>query len=250
MPHQNRATPFGQIIATPERGTLMGNRGILHDHDGRIRRQWALRRWILCVLEFRGRHRIIMSPNRYTELFFLDEATGLAAGHRPCAECQRRRYREFRDAWSAGTLDRDPSSHLRWSDEIDAHLHAERLDPARSKRTFHASLGDLPDGVFVTRAGESDRACLILGDALLLWSPGGYRDRLPRENRERVCVLTPRSTVAAIRAGFTPRFHPSAGASPARALLDSSAGGNRLRDGQPEADKNQEMPAPNRLSAE
>jgi hypothetical protein len=250
MPRQNRVTPSAQIIATPERGSLMGNRGILHDHDGRIRRQWALRRWILCVLEFRERHRIIMSPGRYTELFFLDEATGLAAGHRPCAECQRQRYQEFRAAWSAGILGHDPSSHLRWADAIDAQLHAERLDPARSKRTFHASLGDLPDGVFVTRAGESDRACLILGDSLLVWSPGGYRERLPRNQHELVSVLTPRSTVAAIRAGFTPRIHPSAGASPARAVLEPSADGNRPRDGQPETDKNQEMPAPNRLSAE
>ncbi len=212
MPRQNRVTPFGQIIATPERGTLMGNRGILHDHDGRVRRVWALKRWILCVLEFKGRHRTVMSPDRYTELFFLDEATGLAAGHRPCAECQRQRYHEFRSAWSAGNLV-DPSSHVPSADEIDARLHAERLDQARNKRAFPALLGDLPDGVFVTRAGGSDRACLVLGDWLLVWSPGGYRERLPRPATESVMVITPRSTLAAIRAGFVPRIHPSASAS-------------------------------------
>ena len=89
MPRMNRVTPFGEIVAVPERGTMMGNRGILHDADGRIRRPWNVKRWLLCVLEFKGRHRTIMAPNRYTELFFLDEATGLAAGHRPCFECRR-----------------------------------------------------------------------------------------------------------------------------------------------------------------
>jgi hypothetical protein len=187
----------------------MGNRGILHDHEGGIQRQWALRRWILCVLEFKGRHRTVMSPNRYTELFFLDEATGLAAGHRPCAECQRRRYHEFRTAWTA-LKPGDGSSYLRFADEIDARLHADRLDPARAKRTFTASLADLPDGVFITRLGEHDRACLILGDSLFVWSPGGYRERLPREQAEVVTVLTPRSIVAAIRAGFSPQVHSSA----------------------------------------
>ena len=95
VPKQNRVTPFGEIVAVPERGTLMGNRGVLHDDRGTIRRPWQLRRWILCVLEFKNRKRSVMSPGCYTELFFLDEATGLAAGHRPCAECQRPRFREF-----------------------------------------------------------------------------------------------------------------------------------------------------------
>lgn len=89
MPRQNRVNPFGEIIATPERGTFMGNRGVLHDEEGRVRRKWKVKRWIVCVLEFRGRKRKVMTPRRYTELFFLDEATALAAGHRPCAECRR-----------------------------------------------------------------------------------------------------------------------------------------------------------------
>src|SRR3954453_2972411 len=102
MPRQNRVTPLGEIVATPERGSMMGNRGVLHDEGGRIRRPWQVRRWLICLLEFKGRHRTVMTPNRYTELFFLDEATGLAAGHRPCAECRRARFRAFRDAWAAG----------------------------------------------------------------------------------------------------------------------------------------------------
>ena len=96
MPRQNRVTPFGELIAISERGTLMGNRGVLHDEAGTIRRVWQLKRWILCVLMFKDRNRVVMSPGRYTELFFLDEATGLAAGHRPCAECQRARFLAFR----------------------------------------------------------------------------------------------------------------------------------------------------------
>jgi hypothetical protein len=95
MPRQNRVTPFGDIIATPDRGTLMGNRGVLHDGEGRIRRMWQVKRWIVCVLEFRSRKRTVMTPGRYTELFFLDEATALAAGHRPCAECRHTCFLAF-----------------------------------------------------------------------------------------------------------------------------------------------------------
>jgi len=210
MPRQNRVTPFGEIIATPERGTLMGNRGVIHDRDGRIRRDWLLKRWLLCVLEFKGRRRVVMTPDRYTELFFLDEATGLAAGHRPCAECQRRRYVDYRDAWAIG------NRHARTSDrptavEIDDRLHADRLDRARSKCTFLGNLDDLPDGVFITLEQRKDQALLIHGDSLLAWSPGGYRERLRRRNGEVVSVLTPQSSIAAIRAGFVPQLHPSAG---------------------------------------
>jgi hypothetical protein len=206
MPRQNRVTPFGNIIACPERGTMMGNRGVLHDEGGGIRRSWNGRRWLICQLEFRGRHRTIMSPNRYTELFFLDQATGLAAGHRPCFECQRQRYNEFRTAWAAGNL-HGPSPVT--AGEIDERLHADRLDRRRSRRTFAASLADLPDGVFITHEGES-QALLIQGHSLLVWSPAGYRERLRRRNADAVSVLTPKSTVAAIRAGFTPQVHPSA----------------------------------------
>src|SRR3954452_20407662 len=102
MPRQNRVTPSGEIVAVPERGTVMGNRGRLHDERGCIRRPWQVKRWLLCRLEFNGRHRVVMAPDRYTELFFLDEATGLAAGHRPCFECRRQSYNAFADAWAKG----------------------------------------------------------------------------------------------------------------------------------------------------
>src|ERR1700732_822885 len=102
MARQNRVTPAGDVIATPERGTFLGNRGVLHDDQGRIKRAWQLKRWIVCVLEFKGRRRAVMTPGRYTELFFLDEATALAAGHRPCAECRRERFNAFREAWLRG----------------------------------------------------------------------------------------------------------------------------------------------------
>ena len=208
MPLQNRVTPLGALIATPERGTLMGNRGVLHDHDRRIRRDWVLKRWIFCVLEFKGRSRKVMTPGRYTELFFLDEATSLAAGHRPCAECKRTRYNEYRDAWAKGNPQALTSG--RFSAElIDDWLHADRLDPSRSKRFFTAELDTLPDGVFVTLETAPDQALVIHGDSLLAWSAGGYRKRLNRKTRQVVSVLTPRSTVAAIQAGFAPEIHPS-----------------------------------------
>ena len=134
----------------------MGNRGILHDAEGQIRRPWQVKRWLLCKLEFRGRHRMVMAPNRYTELFFLDEATGLAAGHRPCAECRRGRFLAFRDAWAAGNRRLLDSEPIRAA-AIDDRLHAERTLPDRSKRIFTADIDELPDGVFV-KLGSSDGA--------------------------------------------------------------------------------------------
>jgi len=209
MSRRNRVTPFGEIVAVPERGTMMGNRGILHDAEGRIRRPWQIKRWLVCVLEFKGRHRTVMAPNRYTELFFLDEATSLAAGHRPCAECRHGRFLAFRDAWAAGNHQTIGSDPIRVG-VIDNRLHAERVGPARSKRTDRANLDDLPDGVFVILGGRDGGACLIWGDELLAWSPGGYQERQRRPRGEVVTVLTPGSTVSAIRSGYVPEIHPSA----------------------------------------
>jgi hypothetical protein len=206
MPRQNRVTPFGEIVATPERGTFMGNRGILHDETSTIRRKWQVKRWLICQLEFRGRQRAIMRPNRYTELFFLDEATALAAGHRPCFECQRTRYHEFRDAWVSGNFAHRESESTR-AEEIDDRLHTERLGPSRAKQIFQANLDDLPDGVFVVQEGRENQALLVQGDSLLVWSPGGYRQPVRRRARQRVSVLTPLSTVAAIGAGFSPQIY-------------------------------------------
>ena len=179
MPRQNRVTPFGKIIATPERGTLMGNRGLLHDGDGQIRRDWRLKRWIHCVLEFKGRHRQVMTPGRYTELFFLDEATALAAGHRPCAECLCSRYNDFRAAWIAGNPRLIGSDRVS-AELIDDVLHADRMEANGSKHLFAAELDRLPDGVFVSVEARPDQAFLIQGQSLLAWSPGGYVERLAR----------------------------------------------------------------------
>jgi hypothetical protein len=208
MSRQNRVTPFGEIVALPERGTVMGNRGRLHDESGRIRRPWQVKRWLLCRLEFNGRRRVVMAPDRYTELFFLDEATGLAAGHRPCFECRRKSYHAFCEAWATknrGLLGGERHS----ADSMDEQLHAERVGPDRSKLTFRASLADLPDGVFVILDGAEGRAQLLWEGQLLAWSPGGYTGRRPLPGGAEVSVLTPRSTVDAIRAGYVPEVHPS-----------------------------------------
>jgi hypothetical protein len=203
VPRPNRVSPFGEILAVPERGTFLGNRGVLHDGDGRIRRAWQVKRWLVCLLEFRGRHRTVMAPGRYTELFFLDEATALAAGHRPCFECRRERYLAFRDAWAPGG---PPPTAA----ELDEQLHADRVVSGGGKRCFRANLEDLPDGVFVTGEGLEEGAWLLWQGRLLAWSPGGYRQRRPHPGKGRVEVLTPASTVRAIRAGYVPVVHPSA----------------------------------------
>lgn len=209
MPRQNRVTPFGDIVAIADRGTFLGNRGILHDADGRILRAWQVKRWIVCVLEFRGRKRKVMTPGRYTELFFLDEATALATGHRPCAECRHARFFDFCHAWRVANPCENGSPRPT-AGEMDDCLHAERLAPGRSKRCYPASLDELPDGVFVTTQAGGDQAYLILGGSLLAWTPGGYRQRLRRTKGETVQVLTPRSTVRTIQAGYVPEIHTSA----------------------------------------
>lgn len=202
MPRQNRVLPTGEIVAIAERGTLMGNRGVLHDEAGLIVRPWQTRRWIACRTEFRGRWRPIMAPRRWTELFFLDEATALAAGHRPCAHCRHADYQRFKAAWLAA---HDvPGAR---AETIDRALHADRIGEGRGKRTHLAQLAALPDGAIVELEGAP---WLVLGDRLARWSPAGYGERRARPARARVAVLTPRGIVAALQAGFEPGLHPSA----------------------------------------
>jgi hypothetical protein len=205
VPLQNRVTPLGELVADPARGLVYGNRGCLHDADGRIRRRYAGRRWIACRLEFRGRRRSrLLQPGRYTELFFLDEATAFAAGHRPCAECRHEDYVRFVERW------RRLHPRDRGAVAIDARLHAERLDPAtRGQRRHEARLDALPDGAFVLQDGEP---WLVLGGGLLAWSPGGYA-RARRPAGARAVLLTPPSLVAVLGAGWEPDvpfLHPSA----------------------------------------
>jgi hypothetical protein len=211
MPRQNRVTPQGDIVAIPERGTFMGNRGVLHDDDGRIRRPWQVRRWLVCVLEFRGRKRQVMTPRRYTELFFLDEATALAAGHRPCAECRRQRYNAFRAAWQSAHPS-PASSDPPLADEMDRQLHGERITRDRSKVVFRARLGELPDGILLRIPERGKEIYLVWKEGLFPWSPGGYRERIDLSGNVEVEVLTPKSIVAVIRAGYVPEIHPSAAA--------------------------------------
>jgi hypothetical protein len=201
MPLQNRVTPFGDIVALAGRGLVMGNRGVLHDDARRIVRPWQVRRWLACRLEFRGRHRTVMQPRRYTELFFLDEATAFAAGHRPCAECRHDAYRAFCELWSA--CHGAPVS----ADLIDRRLHEERLAAKRAKRTYQEKPSNLPDGSYIAADG---RAWLVLGDSILAWSERGYVDRRARPLRGMVDVLTPRSAVAVLAAGYRVEIHPSA----------------------------------------
>jgi hypothetical protein len=195
---QNRVTPLGELVADPGRGLVYGNRGCLHDDAGRIRQPFQVKRWIACRLEFRGRRRSpLLRPGRYTELFFLDEATAFAAGHRPCAECRRADYDRFRELLG---VDR--------ADAIDERLHGERLE-GKARRLHVAPLEELPDGAFVLEDGEP---WLVHGATLLRWTPRGYAARAPRR-AGTAQVITPPSLVAVLRAGWSglvPLLHPSA----------------------------------------
>ncbi|MFZ0030391.1 MAG: hypothetical protein WAK84_00780 [Candidatus Cybelea sp.] len=200
MALQNRVTPFGEIVALPGRGRMMGNRGILHNDERRVVRNFAVKRWIACVLQFRGRHRAVMTPHRYTELFFLDEAAALSAGHRPCAECRREDYRRFQSLWQAaygGSAD---------ADTMDVKLHGDRLS-GNSKRTYRADFANLPDGSYVALDGK---AWLVWGTHLHEWSDSGYIARRRRPARGRAEVLTPAAIVTILAAGYRPAIHPTA----------------------------------------
>jgi hypothetical protein len=203
MPLRNRVTPFGEIVAVPGRGLLMGNRGSLHDAQRAIIRDSQVRRWITCRLEFRGRHRTLMRPGAYTELFFLDEAAALAAGHRPCAECRRPDYQAFQAAWRL-VHPGSPAS----ADVVDARLHSERRVRPWVKRTwtYPGQLADLPDGTYVALDG---RAWLVWRDRLFAWAADRYGDHRPRPPRGPVTVLTPPSLVGVLQAGYRPVVHPS-----------------------------------------
>jgi len=196
---QNRVTPYGEIVAVPGRGLMMGNRGILHDDARHIVRPFQTKRWIACVLEFRGRHREVMTPHRYTELFFLDEVSAFSAGHRPCAECRRADYNRFLGLWEARSG--APAS----ADTMDARLHAERIERKR-KKTYRENLARLPDGAYVALDGQ---AWLVRDSRLFAWSDSGYTRSRPR-GRGEVEVLTPRSAVAILSAGYRPAIHPTA----------------------------------------
>jgi hypothetical protein len=202
MPLQNRVDPFGKLRADQARGTLFGNRGGRFHRDDRTlgSRRWASRQWICCVLKFKSRQREVWGRS-YTELFFLDEVTALAAGHRPCFECRRKDAETFAGLWQRARRLRERPR----APDMDAVLHGERLD-GRTKRTHRRPLDDLPDGVMIARDGA---AFAVRRGFLLPWTPSGYGRKQKRPGGA-VDVLTPPAILAVLKAGYRPQWHPSA----------------------------------------
>jgi hypothetical protein len=202
-PLQNRVTPFGDLAAVSARGLFMGNRGGRFHTDVKTltNRRWASRQWICCLLDFKGRHRNVWG-RFYTELFFLDEPTALAAGHRPCFECRRQDALVFAARWQASFgLEAPPRA-----DEMDVILHQERLR-RRAKRLHRRDIDALPDGAFIA-SGEGNFA--VRGESLLRWTPEAYNARRPKSRGIKVDVLTPPAILAVLSAGYQPHWHPSA----------------------------------------
>ena len=199
---QNRVDPFGVIITTPARGAWLGNRGQLHGSGKTILRPFKHKAWIICLLHFKGRHREIMAPNLWTELFFLDEATALAAGHRPCFECRREDAKRFKQAWLKGNAmyGLDLKSPIAKIDDI---LQSQRINGLHQKVTFSSILSDLPNGTFINIQKE---AYLVMDQHLHLWSPFGYLEAKQIPASTTVEVLTPKSTVNALSAGYLPQL--------------------------------------------
>lgn len=201
MPLQNRVTPFGDIVAIAQRGTFIGNRGIIHDPATRtlLSRRWTTKAWLVCLLHYKGRRREVMKRRSWTELFFLDEAVALAAGHRPCFYCRREDAEAFRAAWAKGRREASPLAP-----EIDEVLHAERLD--RGRKRVHAiprPADQLPDGAMITAGGA---AYTLVRSRAFRWTERGYG---PAEDIPRAAgLLTPPSTLLALRAGYRPVLHP------------------------------------------
>jgi hypothetical protein len=203
MPLQNRVTPTGDVIATPHRGLFTGNRGIIHDPATKtlLKKRWSSPAWITCVCEFRGWRRKVMATRSWTELFFLDEATAFAAGHRPCFFCRRDDANRFRASWEEGNSVKDIRAK-----EIDAVLHGERLE--RGKKRLHplpVSVKQLPDGAMVQRGEES---FLIAQGRALRWSMAGYKEA--SGSLDGALLLTPPSTLRAFSLGYRPVLHPTA----------------------------------------
>lgn len=201
MPLPNRVDPFGDLFATSTRGTLFGNRGGKFHRDDKTlgSRRWASRQWICCVLKFKGRQRNVWG-RYYTELFFLDEVTAFAAGHRPCFECRRQDAERFSVLFSG-------KKQRASADAMDSVLHAERLD-GKAKRTYRRSLDSLPDGAMVALDGE---VFAVRDKHLLPWTPSGYSASKPRPRNLEVDVLTPPSILSVLGRGYAPLWHPSAG---------------------------------------
>jgi hypothetical protein len=199
---QNRVTPFGEIVAISQRGMFTGNRGIIHDPATKtlLNRRWATKAWLICSCEYKGRRRAVMAGRSWTELFFLDEAVALAAGHRPCFVCRREAAERFRDSWAAAKGGPRPSAKA-----IDSVLHQERID--RSLKRVHpipGLLAELPDGAMVAAAGS---AFTLHSGRAHRWTNDGYAP--PERLRHADALLTPPSTLKALDLGYRPALHPS-----------------------------------------
>lgn len=196
-PRRNRVTPSGELIATSARGKWMGNRGCLHDEEGNIgRRRWTTKSWVCCSLNFNGWTRQLMAPGQYTELFFLDEVTALAAGHRPCATCRRGDYNKFMEM-----------SGMSSATDVNQALHSERTLPLDERP--RVVLKDLPDGVIITRDLGVTFTTMWRGRTLR-WSTEGYH-LLESSDFGEATLVTPSLVVSALNAGYQPEIHPSAG---------------------------------------
>lgn len=199
---QNRVDPFGNLIKTKARGLWMGNRGVLHNDEQEIIRSYKLNAWITCKLEFKGRKRKVMMPDRYTELFFMDEATSFAAGHRPGFECRRNEYDQFKSLWIKGNPEYhfDKKTSIKKIDEI---LHRERMDRNKLKITYKENAGDIPNGSFVL---SNNKPYLIFDKKMYLWSPFGYEKNKSLPAIGKLIVLTPQSVVNTFSAGYVPQM--------------------------------------------
>ncbi len=199
---QNRVDPFGNILKTEARGLWMGNRGILHNEHKQLLRPFKLKAWITCKLQFNGRKREVMGPNRYTELFFMDEATSFAGGHRPCFECRREDYKRFKTLWlkSNPEYNFDEKTSIQKIDDI---LHRERMNTDKSKVLFDEQLKNIPDGAFLL---FNNQPYLISGGLMYQWSPFGYGDGIALPNMATLPVLTPKSILNTFRAGYLPQM--------------------------------------------
>jgi hypothetical protein len=200
---QNRVDPFGNIIKTSARGRLMGNRGLLHNDIKELLRPYKLHAWITCKLEFKNRRRQVMTPGLYTELFFMDEATSFAAGHRPCFECRRSEAEKFKTCWLKAHPEHRFNSRTSIK-HIDDIIHHQRISNQNQKVTYQENAEALPDGTFVL---FDDEPYLIKSRKLLQWTPFGYEKDIPLSECEMLKVLTPRSIVNAFRAGYVPAMN-------------------------------------------
>ncbi len=207
MPLQNRVNPFGQIIESAGRGTIMGNRGVIH-RDKKIVRNFKTKHWITCSIHYKNARRTMMTNNRWTELFFLDEATAFSAGHRPCAYCRNKDFKLFKKLWIEANADSYNLTDFAIS-KIDDILHQERMSEKGEKRTYKSALKHLPDAVMV-QTDDSDQCYLYCNHFLLKWSEHGYTEMMKADGNKVVTVLTPKSMVNVFKLGYSCDIHPGA----------------------------------------